>query len=445
MKKQLFFALLIASAFVFTQRLYAQAPEKMSYQAVLRSSSNVPIISTQVGMRISILLGNDPGVTVYVETHTPTTNAVGLVTIEIGNGTVVSGSFTGLNWANGTYFIKTETDPAGGSTYTITGISQLLSVPYALYALSSGSATSLGNVDNTSDSDKPVSTATQTALDNKVDKVTGKGLSTADYTAAEKTKLAGIAEGAELNVNADWNATSGDAQILNKPTILAGTAPGQMQYWNGTAWVTVKTAFYYEGATLQMIGGVPTWTGGTIPTVTSTTGKVWMDRNLGASRVATSSTDAEAAGDLYQWGRGADGHQKRTSTTTSTQSSSDTPGHGDFIIGHSNWRNPANGNLWQGVDGINNPCPSGFRIPTYSELSNETGGSAAGAFASPLKLPVTGFRGSSDGSIGDPSNGWYRTTSFDGTYTFSLTFWNGGGGGFSIIPANAMAVRCIKN
>jgi hypothetical protein len=77
----------------------------------------------------------------------------------------------------------------------------------------------LSNVDNTSDLGKPISTATQSALDLKVDKVSGKGLSTNDYTTLEQTKLAGIAAGAEVNVNADWNASSGDAQILNKPTI----------------------------------------------------------------------------------------------------------------------------------------------------------------------------------------------------------------------------------
>ena len=78
----------------------------------------------------------------------------------------------------------------------------------------------LGNVDNTSDLDKPISTATQNALDDKVDKVTGKGLSTNDYTTTEKNKLAGIASGAEVNVQSDWNAVSGDALILNKPTQL---------------------------------------------------------------------------------------------------------------------------------------------------------------------------------------------------------------------------------
>jgi len=92
----------------------------------------------------------------------------------------------------------------------------------------------LGNVDNTSDLNKPISTATQTALDGKVDKVVGKGLSTEDYTTAEKNKLAGIEAGAEVNVNADWNAVSGDAQILNKPTI-SGTNTGDQNLFSTVA------------------------------------------------------------------------------------------------------------------------------------------------------------------------------------------------------------------
>lgn len=82
----------------------------------------------------------------------------------------------------------------------------------------------LGNVDNTSDANKPISTATATALSGKVDKVAGKGLSDENYTSTEKSKLAGIAEGAEVNVNADWNAISGDAEILNKPTLGSASA-----------------------------------------------------------------------------------------------------------------------------------------------------------------------------------------------------------------------------
>jgi hypothetical protein len=117
-----------------TTGVYSQAPQKMSYQAVIRNNSNALIISTPVGMRISILQGSATGTVVYVETQTPITNANGLVSLAIGNGTVITGSFSAINWANGPYYIKTETDPFGGTAYTIIGTSELMSVPYALFS-----------------------------------------------------------------------------------------------------------------------------------------------------------------------------------------------------------------------------------------------------------------------------------------------------------------------
>jgi hypothetical protein len=130
------------AAILMTAGVFAQAPNKMSYQAVIRNSSNTLVTSTAVGMRISILQGTANGTAVYVETQNPTTNANGLATLEIGGGAVVSGNFSTINWANGPYFVKTETDPSGGNSYTITGTSQLLSVPYVLYAENSGSSVS---------------------------------------------------------------------------------------------------------------------------------------------------------------------------------------------------------------------------------------------------------------------------------------------------------------
>ena len=127
--------LIITLAFLLINTsIFAQAPQKMSYQAVIRNSSNALITSTPVGMQISILQGSSTGTAVYVETQTPSTNANGLASVEIGGGTVVSGNFSTINWANGPYFIKTETDPTGGTAYTITGTNELMSVPYALNA-----------------------------------------------------------------------------------------------------------------------------------------------------------------------------------------------------------------------------------------------------------------------------------------------------------------------
>jgi hypothetical protein len=111
----------IGAAILLTASVFAQAPQKMSYQAVIRNSSNTLVINTQVGMQISILQGAAGGTAVYVETQTPTSNTNGLVSLEVGAGTVVSGTFASINWANGPYFIKTETDPSGGTNYTITG------------------------------------------------------------------------------------------------------------------------------------------------------------------------------------------------------------------------------------------------------------------------------------------------------------------------------------
>lgn len=118
----------------------AQAPEKMSYQAVMRNASGQLLASQNVGVKVSILQGSASGTVVYSERLTGVTNANGLISLEIGTGTVLSGTYATINWPSGNYYLKTETDPTGGTSYSITGTSQLLSVPYAMYAKSSGSS-----------------------------------------------------------------------------------------------------------------------------------------------------------------------------------------------------------------------------------------------------------------------------------------------------------------
>lgn len=133
--------LTILLAIVLTSTLSkAQAPDKMSYQAVIRNASNALVTNQSVGMQISILQGTVSGPAVYVEQQTPSTNINGLVSLEVGTGTVVSGTFNTIDWSAGPYFIKTETDPSGGTSYSMTGTNQLLSVPYALHANTASSA-----------------------------------------------------------------------------------------------------------------------------------------------------------------------------------------------------------------------------------------------------------------------------------------------------------------
>jgi hypothetical protein len=119
---------------------FAQAPEGFKYQSVVRDASQNVVANQAVGMQMTILQGSASGTVVYQETFAPTTNAYGLVNIEIGTGSVVSGTFSSIDWANGPYFIETALDATGGTTYAVMGTSQLLSVPYALYAKTSGSS-----------------------------------------------------------------------------------------------------------------------------------------------------------------------------------------------------------------------------------------------------------------------------------------------------------------
>ncbi len=182
-------------AVLLTATLWAQSSEKMSYQAVIRNSSEALVTNTTVGMKVSILKGSATGTAVYVETQTPTTNANGLVSIEIGG----EAGFSDIDWANDIYFIKTETDPTGGTNYTITGTSQLLSVPYALHAKTAETVT--GGITETD----PVFTAW--------DK---------DYADLINTPAA--ADGSETKVTAGTNVTVTGSGTTASPYVVNATA-----------------------------------------------------------------------------------------------------------------------------------------------------------------------------------------------------------------------------
>jgi hypothetical protein len=139
MKKLLFLSVLIIhSSLLLFNTASAQAPSGFTYQSVLRDANNDLIINTAVGTQISILQTTAGGTAVYVETHAETTNANGLLTLQVGAGSVQSGTFASIDWSLGPYFVKAKTDPAGSTSYTITGTQHMMSVPYALYAETSG-------------------------------------------------------------------------------------------------------------------------------------------------------------------------------------------------------------------------------------------------------------------------------------------------------------------
>lgn len=233
---------------------------------------------------------------------------------------------------------------------------------------------------------------------------------------------------------------------------------GQMQVYNGTIWTdfagnpaspapficgTSTVTFTYKGSVV------------TYGTVLSADGRCWLDRNLGAERVAISFNDVDAYGDLFQWGREDDGHQTRTSDVTYTLATSNSPGHDDYIattyFGSTpphTWSSPQDFNLWQGVNGVNNVCPSGFRLPTESEWLTEysswTTTNLAGAFDSPLKLTVTRSR-NDIGAISGGNIAYYWTSNVTNNETVrafrmstACDFTNG-------YVGFGLGVRCIKD
>ena len=287
--------LLLLCVVLSYQVVVAQSPQKMSYQCVVRNAGNSLVASLPVGIRISILQGSSTGVSVYTETHLVNTNANGLATIEIGGGTAVSGSFGLISWANGPYFVKSETDPTGGTSYSISAVAQLLSVPYALYAETSGTpgatgpqgpvgltgatgpqgpvgltgATGPQGIQGLTGATGPQGPIGLTGLTGATGPQGIQGLTGATGSAGTNgiNGTNGISVTNSAVIGDSLYVTLSNGQTLNTgyvrgPQGIAGTFPngsaaGEMMYWNGTAWVSVAPGV--EGQSLSLHNGTPTW------------------------------------------------------------------------------------------------------------------------------------------------------------------------------------------
>jgi uncharacterized protein (TIGR02145 family) len=192
-------------------------------------------------------------------------------------------------------------------------------------------------------------------------------------------------------------------------------------------------------------------------------GRIWMDRNLGATAVATSYDTQAAYGWLYQWGRASDGHQYTAwggqpspalSATTTILSTTDSPGHANFITSNSgkyDWRNPQKNTLWATASGsINNPCPTGWHVPSQAEwVSVVTVASITNpttAASSALHLPAAGYRVNNGTLLNQGSYGYYWSSSPNSTLAYGLYL-----NSSSVYPASSnyraygFSVRCVKN
>ncbi len=205
----------------------AQTPNAFKYQAVVRNNSGQIIASQSVGFRISILQTSTTGTSVYSEKHTVQTNTFGLVTFEIGKGTVLSGTFSTINWGNDSYFVKIELDANNSGTYSEIGTSQLLAVPYALYAAKSGNGFSGSYNDLTN---KPT-------------------LFSGSYT-----NLTNLPVFSTVATSGSYN------DLTNKPNMLATAATpksGDILYHNGTSWLLLSKGT--DGQVLKLVTGLPQW------------------------------------------------------------------------------------------------------------------------------------------------------------------------------------------
>lgn len=366
----------------------AQVPQLIDYSAILRDSSGAKVKNREVSLRLSIVTDTTGNQVAFQEQHTDSTDAAGAITLQLGSGSNLIGKLDTIRWSSIPHYLRTEVDLNGGTNYQISGYTRLLSVPYALHA----------------------------------------GI-------AEDADTVNEAENIELTLSA-----VGDTLYIGTSGLFILIPP-----------IRLPIGYVACDANKPMV----------IQTVTSdSTGKVWMDRNMGASQVATASDDTLSYGDLYQWGRFADGHQCRYSDTTSQLATSSTPNssddwYGKFILmpqtsDPRDWLPSQNDNLWQGVGGINSPCPEGFRLPTEAEWKAEVDSwsskNAAGAFASPLKLPTGGLRMHTDGDLDFLSWGTYWSSSVSDTRTLYLRLDSSTAAyQFATYRAFGCSVRCIKN
>ena len=131
-------ALIVMFVTLYSIVTLAQAPSAFKYMAIARNIDGKVIANQQIGVQVSILQDSMGGEAIFSETFTKTTNDYGLINLEIGNGSAVLGSLETIDWQSGNYFIEIGLDINGGTSYVSMGASQILSIPYALYAETAG-------------------------------------------------------------------------------------------------------------------------------------------------------------------------------------------------------------------------------------------------------------------------------------------------------------------
>jgi uncharacterized protein (TIGR02145 family) len=310
---------------------FAQAPQKINFQSILRNSSGEIVANKAVNVRISLLAVSANGSNVFSETHAKTTDASGLISIQIGMGTLVSGVFNSINWGNLAHFIKLEVDFNGGSNYVVLGTQELMSVPYALYAgktdtsvlnLTSRLVTKL-NVADTAFLSNRIDTKlnkTDTSLLNLVNRFSSK-VNVSDTASMLTNYRTGLNN--KLDILDTTILSNRINRKLNISDFPLGTTPGNIQYWNGTTWVNLAPGLPGQSLIITSTG-IPSWSGAAFPTLTTT------------SISSITSTSANAGGNISSDGGAAVSARGLVYGTTSNPTLSNTllvigSGTGSFL------------------------------------------------------------------------------------------------------------------
>jgi uncharacterized protein (TIGR02145 family) len=472
MKKLLFLSLiLLFTTFAgFSQTI---PPPYINYQAVLYdiNGSNPNAVLANQSFSTYVNIQDELGNLLYKEEHYASTDANGQITVKIGDGVYLQGTITNfnqINWGTGKYYLIVDFDING--TISSTAPEQLVTVPYTFYAGKAGNGMTAvadngnGTLTFTYANGQTYITPTLSGIQGPIGPAGQQG-----PQGAQGVQGVAGANGLNALINtitepAGANCANGGTKIetgldANGNGVLdAGEVNGSQTKYvcnGGDNFSSTLVDQYPMGS--MFCGSGPT---AIVDVTNPVTGKTWMDRNLGASRAAISGTDQSAFGDLYQWGRGMDGHQCRNSFTFHTQSSVLSPDHQGFITNANNWQTPANNSLWQGLNGINNPCPNGYRLPTRNEWNAEriswSNQNSEGAINSILKLPLAGRRGIENNTSADAHThifksgkiGYYYSSGLDavfpGSYAFHCVFDTISANEATIIRSAGLSVRCIK-
>lgn len=410
----------------------AQAPEKMSYQAVMRNSGGQLLLNQNIAVRVSVLQSTPTGTVVYSERLTGTTNANGLVSLEIGSGTVLSGTFAGINWASGNYYLKTETDPSGGTSYSIAGTSQLLSVPYAMYAKTAGGTSGGGltlpyaaTVNNA---------ATLFALTNDGDGTSLEGVN--NTTTSSIAAVRGV-----VNSTAPGGFSSAVRGINNG---TGGLGIGTWGSQNGSGWgvygVTPNGLGVYGNSSGAGTGVYANSNTGTGLTATSTNGiaasisifnnannnNVLNANTLGNGTVVNVSTTGTGAGVVSNSGSGFAIHGI-TSAQTSAGVIADNNGAGEAVVGRNTsdiagavvGRNDGGG---YGVRGFVSGNTTGTSVGVFGQVGLNSGKGRAGRFVNTnTNNDKNTFEVESNGAGNIPDNSLGNVSSFLNTNTNSVS------------------------